>query len=77
MSINLPLDKMTLGEKLEVMEALWADISKEPSEFPSPSWHQEVLKERQRLVEEGNLQFLDWDVAIAELREEVRGNSTS
>lgn len=25
MSIELPLEKMTLADKLEVMEALWAD----------------------------------------------------
>ncbi len=39
MSIDLPLDSMTLAEKLEAMEVLWADISRKPSELPSPDWH--------------------------------------
>jgi len=27
MSIDLPLDRMTLADKLEAMERLWADIA--------------------------------------------------
>lgn len=57
------------------MELLWADISRQPSDLPSSAWHQDVLDERRRLVAEGKLQFLDWDTAIAELREELRGDS--
>ena len=75
MSIDLPLDEMTLADKLEVMELLWTDISRRPEDLPSPAWHRDVLDERRRLVAEGKLQFLDWDTAIAELREELRGDS--
>lgn len=77
MSIELPLGTMTLAEKLEAMELLWADLSKEPAELPSPSWHRDVLNERRSLVAEGKLKFLDWDRAIAELREELRGDSAT
>lgn len=77
MSIELPLNQMTLAEKLETMELLWADISKKPDALPSPVWHQEVLAERKRLVAEGKLKFLDWDQAIAELREELRADSAT
>jgi hypothetical protein len=76
-SIHLPLEKMTMAEKLETMELLWADISKTPAELPSPSWHRDVLNERRRLVAEGKLKFLDWGKAIAELREELRGDSAT
>ncbi len=31
MSIDLPLDKMTLADKLATMEAIWADLSKRPT----------------------------------------------
>jgi len=68
---------MTLAEKLEVMESLWADISRRPDELPSPDWHREVLAERHQLVKEGKLKFLDWDTAIADLKKELRGNSGS
>ena len=45
MSIALPLDQMTIAEKLEVMESLWVDLSQRPAELPSPDWHQDVLAE--------------------------------
>lgn len=75
MSIDLPLEKMTLAEKLEAMELLWADISRQPADLPSPAWHRDVLNERRRAVAEGKLKFLDWGTAMAELREELRGDS--
>ena len=77
MSIELPLEKMTLADKLEAMELLWADISRQPDRLPSPDWHKDVLDERRRLVADGRLKFLDWDTAIADLREELRGDSAT
>jgi hypothetical protein len=75
MSIDLPLDNMTLVDKLEAMEALWADISRKPADLASPSWHKDILDERRQLVAEGKLKFLDWDTAIADLRKELRRRS--
>ena len=77
MLIDLPLEKMTLADKLEAMELLWADISRRPADLPSPDWHKDVLDERRRLVVAGKLKFLDWDTAIADLREELRGDSAT
>ena len=77
MSVELQLDKMTLAEKLATMELIWADLSRDPSDVPSPAWHRAVLEERKRLVVEGKRRFLDWDTAMTELREEVRGNSST
>lgn len=77
MPINLPLDNMTLVDKLEAMEALWADLSRKPADLPSPGWHKDILDERRQLVAEGKLKFLDWDTAIADLRKELRGHSAT
>lgn len=77
MSIELPLEKMTLADKLAAMELLWADISKHPADLPSPAWHADVLEERQRRVAAGELKFLDWEIAIANVRREVRGDSAT
>lgn len=41
MHVQLPLDQMTLADKLEVMEALWADLAQRPRVLPSPDWHRE------------------------------------
>ncbi len=68
MSVQLPLDQMTLVEKLQVMETLWDDLSRHPQELPSPAWHKELLCERKQLAEEGKLKFLNWQTAFSELR---------
>jgi hypothetical protein len=75
MSVVLPLETMTFAEKLEAMELLWADLSRQPAAMPSPQWHREVLQERRRRAADGTLKFLDWDTALADLREELHGNS--
>ena len=72
MHVNLPLEEMTIADKLEVMELLWSDISKRGDNLPSPTWHRYILSERRRLVVEGKLKFQDWDTALTELREELR-----
>ncbi len=75
MQVQLPLDQMTLADKLDLMESLWTDLARRPAELPSPDWHRDVLMERKRLADKGELKFLDWETAIHDLRAEVRGNS--
>jgi hypothetical protein len=77
MSIELPLDRMTLADKLEAMEILWADISRKPDAMPSPAWHRQVLQERRQKAAQGKLQFLDWDAAISSLKAELHENTSS
>ena len=68
MGIDLPLDEMTVAEKLVLMERLWADLSRRPDDIPSPDWHGEVLAERIAAVREGRTQFEDWEVVKRRLR---------
>ena len=63
MPFTLPLDEMTQEEKLAAMEALWRDLSSRPDELESPAWHGEVLRERLRQVEAGEMHFLPWEDA--------------
>ncbi|MFO7774732.1 MAG: addiction module protein [Candidatus Hydrogenedentota bacterium] len=53
--VNLPLDKMTVEEKLQVMEEIWDDLSGRAESVPSPLWHGEVLAEREQTVERGRV----------------------
>jgi len=62
MSATLPLEKMTLAEKLQAMEELWADLSRS-GDFESPAWHGELLKQRA-----GETGFVDWEKAKEQLR---------
>ena len=59
MSAPLPLAQMTVDEKLEMIDQIWADLLEHEDRVPSPAWHGEVLAERDRLVAAGEAQFHD------------------
>ena len=68
MSTQLQLDQMTIEEKLQAMEALWDDLCQN-SAVPIPQWHKDILDHRQRLIDEGKAEFIDWDTAKEQIRE--------
>ena len=53
MDAVLPLDQMTVEEKLRAMEAIWRSLSKHENQVPVPDWHKQVLDERQRQIDAG------------------------
>jgi len=58
MEATLPLDKMTVTEKLRAMEMLWADLSRNEAQIESPAWHKKILKKRLAKIESGKGEFL-------------------
>lgn len=68
MGAEISLDKLTVKEKLELMERLWDELSKRPDDIPSPSWHGDVLAERVQALKEGRTEFVDWEEAKQRLR---------
>jgi hypothetical protein len=75
MKTVLPLDRMTIAEKLREMEALWADLSRNEAQFESTAWHGDVLRERAERVKEGKDIFMDWESAKKQLRDKLMGSS--
>ena len=49
-SLELPLDRMTLEEKLMAMEAIWDSLCRDETQIPVPDWHKQILDERERKV---------------------------
>lgn len=68
MNATLSISKMTTAEKLQAMEALWADLTRNADAYDSPAWHGEVLRERERRVAEGRETYMKWEDAKRELR---------
>ena len=66
------LDKMSLAEKLRLMEALWDDLSRRATDVASPEWHGQVLADRQARVDRGEAHFTDWDEAKRRIRDAAR-----
>lgn len=71
MAFNLPLNDMSLHEKLSAMESLWEDLSRTPEAVESPAWHKDILDERRRNAADGTAQFIDWETAKANLRHKL------
>lgn len=65
----LPLGQMTREEKLRIMEELWIDLSRDESQFESPAWNGDVLRERAEAVKAGKETFLDWETVKKQLRD--------
>ncbi len=72
MSVALPLDKMTLADKLAAMETLWEDLSHRAGDIAVPDWHYEILADRETAVREGQEEFVDRDVAKDQLRQSTK-----
>jgi hypothetical protein len=72
MPVNLPLSEMSVEEKLQLLEAVWADLSREPDEIESPSWHKDVLEETERRVQSGEATFSDWQNAKGSIRDRLK-----
>ena len=62
-TMTLPLARMTVDEKLRIMEDLWEDLSRDEEQVEVPQWHKDVLAERERLVRSGKARFIDWNEA--------------
>src|SRR2546430_16323347 len=71
----LPLNEMSVEEKLQTMEALWQSLSADPAAIESPAWHEEELAERERKIESGEAKFVEWEKAKAEIRRRTSGGS--
>ena len=68
---GLPLKEMTMEDKLSTMEVLWDDICRNSSDFTSPDWHGDILREREKNLQAGKDKFEDWEDVKREIRDSV------
>jgi len=68
MDLAIPLDKMSVEEKLRAIECLWEDLVRTPSAVPSPAWHRDVLEARAKRLQEGQEKSIPWEEARERLR---------
>ena len=68
--VDLHLSELTLAQKLELMEAIWDDLTKNEKTLESPDWHETVLKDREKALTAGKATVSDWE----EAKERIRRN---
>jgi hypothetical protein len=71
MGVAIKLDDLTTAEKISVMERLWEDLCRNASEALSPSWHGDVLEQREGAVTVGEACFVDWEDAKKKICESL------
>ena len=71
MKVSLPLKKMTAEEKIQTMEIIWDDLCKKADSLSSPVWHEDILKDREEEIKNGNDEFEDWDSARKKIQDSI------
>jgi len=69
MEIVLPLEQMSVEDKLRVLERIWEDLCRHEKELPPPPWHRDVLEAREARARQGTERFTDWDEAKRRIRD--------
>ena len=67
----LPLDQMSVEEKIQTMESIWEDLCHLADGVESPGWHREILAEREAMIACGEDLFEDWDAAKENIRKQI------
>ncbi len=55
------IDKLSLREKLQIMEAIWEDLRERADRLEVPREHRELLASRRERVASGQAELRDWD----------------
>jgi putative addiction module component (TIGR02574 family) len=69
--LTLPLEQMTVEEKLQVMEELWSDLCCNQSQVPVPQWHKDILDRREKLIKKGKVALVDWEAAKKRIADRI------
>ena len=69
MSIEIPLDTLSVSEKVRLLESVWESLCKKSGDVQSPEWHREVLETRKRRLEDGRAMVSPWSEAKARFLE--------
>ncbi len=62
------IEKMSVTERLQVMDQLWDSLNRHSDEIPSPDWHRDVLADRKARAQRGEAKFLTLDQLRSRLR---------
>ena len=64
--------QLPLPEKLALLEAVWAEIASDPDTVEVSQWHKDILDERQRSLDQGSSELLEWELAKEQINRMVR-----
>ena len=62
------IERMSVTERLKVMDQLWDSLTRDTDEISSPDWHQEVLADRKARAQRKEAKFLTLEQLRSRLR---------
>lgn len=65
------IDEMTAAQQIELMEALWKNMSERNVNSEPPDWHLKYLEDREKAVADGDDSFISLDSFEEDLRNEM------
>ena len=69
--VDLSLSKLSVAQKLHLMETLWAELTRDEKKLKSPAWHETVLKDREEAYAAGKITVSEWEQAKKRIRKKV------
>jgi putative addiction module component (TIGR02574 family) len=69
--VDLPVSRLSLAQKLDLMETIWADLTRDEKALKSPAWHEAVLKDRKIAYAAGKVTVSDWEQAKKRIKKKV------
>lgn len=60
------------NEKLDLVYAIWHSIKDEVNDSEIPEWHKEILEERLKKIETGEMEFVSWEKVKEMLQERIK-----
>lgn len=61
--MDIPIDQMSVTEKLEAISLIWDSLGDTPEQIPVPDWQRDELKRRGERLDSGESIVSDWDEA--------------
>ncbi len=55
------IQKMNFKERLQAMELLWDSLLEDEHRIESPTWHEDVLRERKEKIDNNEANFISLD----------------
>ena len=72
MNLTVPLDEMTVEDKIRTMEIIWNDLCKNVADISSPDWHKDILDNRETNLNNGTDKFIDWETSKKNINEAIK-----
>jgi putative addiction module component (TIGR02574 family) len=69
--VDLPVSRLSLSQKLDLMEILWTDLARNEEKLESPAWHRTILEDRERAFRAGKVTVSDWEQAKKRIKKKV------